>query len=108
MVYKTFRGLLNTVANVGRVFLMAYNGNSFDHLYMVNGFHYDYCIIKRNNITFIDFKAYGVKYTLRDLRDCITTGNLKSIGHIINCPKLETGFDDLNYANSDTCIIGKA
>ena len=70
------------LSDVGRVFLMAYNGNAFDHLYMVNGFYHDYCVVKGNNILCMDFKAYGVKYTLRDLHDYITTGNLASIAHL--------------------------
>ena len=107
-IYSVFRRLLETVASVGRVFLMAYNGNAFDNLYMVNGFRYDYCVIKGNNILCMDFKAFGVKYTLRDLRDYITTGNLASIGDLIHLPKLETGFDSLDYAIRDTAIIGRA
>ena len=106
-VYKTFRLLLETVANIRRVFLMAYNGNSFDHLYMVNGFRYDYCLTNGNNITCMDFKAFRVKYTLRDLRDYITTGNLASIGKMVGCEKLETAFDNLNYAIRDTCIVAR-
>ena len=96
------------MADVGRVFVMAYNGNSFDHLYMVNGFKYDYSVIKGNNILCMDFKAWGVRYTLRDLRDYITTGNLAGIGDMIKLPKLTLGFDSLDYAIRDTAIIGRA
>ena len=90
-IYAIFRKLLETVANVGPVFLMAYNGNAFDHLYMVNGFKYKYCIVSGNSIKCMDFVAYNVRYHLRDKRDYITTGNLAPIGDMIDAPKLTTG-----------------
>lgn len=109
-IYSLFRDMLQrSCPNIGQVYLMAYNGNSFDHLYMCNGFKMDYAIVKGGNILIGKFKAYGVWYEFRDLRDYITTGNLADIGKLVNLPKLETkDFLALDYAIRDTAIMIKA
>lgn len=91
-----------------KIYLMAYNGNKFDHLYMLKGIKMQYFKRKGNTVLCAAFKAYGNLYETRDLRDYITTGNLADIGNTVNCPKLTTGFNDLHYAIRDTTIMCKA
>lgn len=108
-IYRLFRDL---IAKCGEkfdmIYLMAYNGNSFDHLYMLNGFRYQYCAINGNNLIGCTFFAMNLKYATRDLRDFITTGNLASIGEQLGVPKLAGDFADLDYAIRDVTIMALA
>lgn len=99
------RILIETKSQPSKIYMMAYNGNKFDHLYMLNGMKMNYFLKNGNNVISAQFEAFGIPYETRDLRDYITTGNLAGIGDQLGVPKLTTGFDDLNYAIRDTAIM---
>ncbi len=105
-IYRIW-GCMLKARNVSDVFLMAYNGNKFDHLYIMNGMKIEFGIQKGNNFIVCSFHAFGIRYTLRDLRDYITTGNLKDIGERLGVAKL-TDMESLEYAIRDTCLIALA
>ena len=57
--YAVLKHLLDECSDVGRLFLMAFNGNAYDHLYILNRLQYNYILISGNNIVSCEFKAFG-------------------------------------------------
>lgn len=107
-IFATWRTCISSFMASRTVYLMAYNGNAFDHLLLLNGKTFDSITVKGNNLLVGQFHYHDVKFICRDLRNYITTGNLASIGKQINCNKLPFDPESNQYVARDVTIMVKA
>lgn len=93
---------------VDNVYLFAFNGIKFDHLYLFDG-----CIATRysqlNSLKYVVLELYNKTFYLKDLLSYITVCTLESLGKQVKCPKLKTGdkATDMVYCVRDTVILVK-
>lgn len=99
--------LVHDESGVTKFYTMAYNGNKFDHLFLLNGDDVSQCKFDGTKLLYGSLNGGKFQVIFRDLRNYITTGNLADVGSQIGISKLDTKdkSSDVTYAVRDTVIV---
>ena len=105
---EELRKLICELAQYNYVYVMAFNGNKYDHLYLCDGCKGD-VILDGNTFVKGTVQLNKVKIKLKDMLNFISLTTLEKLGKQLKCPKLEpTTDDDIEYCMRDTLILYKA
>lgn len=111
-VGRTVEEFLEMICSLpSQVYVMAFNGFAFDHLYMFNRCRAMKTLtVNPGSIQEGGVIVKGKSIVLKDMMRYISYTSIKKLGDQLNCPKIETGnaWSDIKYCARDTVILAKS